>query len=293
MAVGLGFDSMVVMRHGYGNNNLGCYFCNALTAPADSITNRTLDQQCTVTRPGISSLASSVAVELLAALTQHPLGFAAPHNAVDPLAAVRPPSTAAATGAERGAAAAGRRLQAQQQQGEQLLVEKQHQRLTTQKKQQQHRLGATDAQNESVTWRRGNSSSTSRVAAATERRSLPGAAVAAAAAAAARPATVVQDGEAAAGGSCLGATPHTIRGYLSSFRLLSFCSEKDPHCVCCSENVLRAYRENPHAFLRQVVARSSLLETVSGLSAMRQQLDEKRGSADDVICLGSSDNESA
>lgn len=42
-----------------------------------------------MTRPGISSLACSVAVELLAALTQHPLGFGAPHSEEDPLVACR------------------------------------------------------------------------------------------------------------------------------------------------------------------------------------------------------------
>jgi len=67
----LGFDSYLVMRHGV-EGNLGCYFCNDVVAPTDSLTDRTLDQMCTVTRPGIALLASSLAVELLVSILQHP-----------------------------------------------------------------------------------------------------------------------------------------------------------------------------------------------------------------------------
>ncbi|KAG1650972.1 Ubiquitin-like modifier-activating enzyme ATG7 [Nymphon striatum] len=91
----LGFDSYLVMRHGVKleetstipednssilGSNLGCYFCNDVVAPADSTRDRTLDQACTVSRPGVSMIAAALATELLMSLLQHPDRGNAPAN---------------------------------------------------------------------------------------------------------------------------------------------------------------------------------------------------------------------
>ncbi|KAG0267538.1 Autophagy protein 7 [Actinomortierella ambigua] len=90
----LGFDTYLVMRHGIGQDTanagtrksapLGCYFCNDVVAPTDSLSDRTLDQQCTVTRPGLSAMASAMAVELMVSLLHHPEGPRAPADTSNP-----------------------------------------------------------------------------------------------------------------------------------------------------------------------------------------------------------------
>ncbi|KAJ9098947.1 hypothetical protein QFC19_006171 [Naganishia cerealis] len=87
----LGFDSWLVMRHGASGESvagssqamgeekqrkrLGCYFCNDIVAPTDSLTDRTLDQMCTVTRPGIAPIAAASAVELMIVDAYREMGF--------------------------------------------------------------------------------------------------------------------------------------------------------------------------------------------------------------------------
>lgn len=85
LTAAVGFDTFVAMRHGVRADGegtaptVGCYFCNDVVAPVNSTKDRSLDQQCTVSRPGLSMAVSAAIVELLISLIHHPLGAAAPH----------------------------------------------------------------------------------------------------------------------------------------------------------------------------------------------------------------------
>lgn len=63
----IGFDSFCVIKHGLSNdiNKSACYFCSDVHSPNDTTKNRTLDQQCTISRPGISNLCSGFTVEMI------------------------------------------------------------------------------------------------------------------------------------------------------------------------------------------------------------------------------------
>ena len=162
----LGFDTFLAMRHGcsplvpleHGGKRVGCYFCNDITGPSDSLRNRTLDQQCTVTRPGVSMLASSCAVELMVLLLQHPLGNQAPPD---------------------------------------------------------------------VNMELGSETSTA-----------------------------------------LGNLPHQIRGFLSHFRNILTEGYDYERCTACSETVVRSYLERGADLVLDVMERSSLLEDLTGLTAI-------------------------
>lgn len=74
----LGFDSLLVMHHGV-QQPAGCYFCNDLTSAGNSATKRALDQQCTITRPGLAMQAGALSVELMVAAL-HVEEHALPHQ---------------------------------------------------------------------------------------------------------------------------------------------------------------------------------------------------------------------
>ncbi|SBS83690.1 autophagy-related protein 7, putative (ATG7) [Plasmodium ovale curtisi] len=83
ITVAIGFDSFLVLRHPYLYFKAACYFCNDMHPPSDSLSYRTIDEKCTVSRCGISTISSSISTELLMSLTQHPFYFFAPHTEED------------------------------------------------------------------------------------------------------------------------------------------------------------------------------------------------------------------
>jgi len=153
---------------------LGCYFCNDVVAPADSLKDATLDQQCTVTRPGIAPVAAATLVELFVSTLQHPLRGRAP------------PSGAAAASAAFA----------------------------------QADDGAADFVHP------------------------------------------------------LGAVPHTVRGFLSSFGNILVAGQPYDCCAACSERVVEAYRRDGWEFVKRAMNERGFVEEVSGLAEVQRAAEK-------------------
>ncbi|KAF7624787.1 Ubiquitin-like modifier-activating enzyme ATG7 [Meloidogyne graminicola] len=189
ITVALGFDDFVILRHGTNNSEnqqnefnkeleisellkdlptelpgslLGCYFCNDVTAPGNSTSERALDQHCTISRAGISMIASGFAVELLASILQHKLGADAP----------------------------------------------------------------------------------------------------------------ARMGEINASSSLLGATPHEIRGFVSSFQQIMPTIRRFDRCTACGYSVRQLYCQEGFKFLSKIFNDPTELERVSGLTELQRQAND-------------------
>ena len=60
MNIALGYESLLIQHITRDN---GCFFCQDSIGPRDTMSTRTIDEKCTITRPGISYMASAMAVE--------------------------------------------------------------------------------------------------------------------------------------------------------------------------------------------------------------------------------------
>ncbi|WEW55615.1 Autophagy protein 7 [Emydomyces testavorans] len=166
MNAALGFDTFVVMRHGVTsrdlNPSLGCYFCNDIVAPMNSARAQTLDQQCTVTRPGVATMASALLVELFISILQHPDGPSASASSQNKDDSLHP----------------------------------------------------------------------------------------------------------------LGAIPHQIRGFLSTFSTVSITGQSYEFCSACSDNILQIYATDGWDFVQRAIDESGYLEEVSGLKEVQRVAEE-------------------
>nr|APY27057.2 autophagy-related protein 7 [Dugesia japonica] len=191
----LGFDTYLVMRHGVApqpgispsnqytkssasgdvsskidkqkpnyipGDELGCYFCTDVVGPSNSTRDRSMDQQCTVTRPGVSMIAAALAVELMVSILQHKDGNKA----------------------------------------------------------------AVEANRDNYDFV-----------------------------------------------SCLGATPHQIRGYMSCFNSVIPFHRASIHCTACSQKVLDCYKAEGFEFLLKVFNDPDYLEEVAGLKELQSSID--------------------
>ncbi|KAI9688833.1 MAG: Autophagy protein 7 [Bathelium mastoideum] len=236
----LGFDTFVVMRHGLkasgkGEEELGCYFCNDVVAPADSVKDQTLDQQCTVTRPGIAAIASALLVELLVSILQHPLRARAPATTDKQHASAiaTAPNLPADTSSHRPKQAPSTSPYSTPP-------------------------GSSRKESSSLDKSPQASGEDSKIA-------VPSLS---------NPPPLPSDNSANTFTHPLGTLPHTLRGFLSNFTNVPFIGRPYDCCSACSPRILEAYEKDGWNFVKRALGEKGYVEELSGLAEVQRRAEE-------------------
>ncbi|THX41474.1 E1-like protein-activating [Aureobasidium pullulans] len=108
---------------------------------------------------------------------------------------------------------------------------------------------------------------------------------------AAAPAPPVNDPEAQHPNHPLGSVPHTLRGYLSSWRILKIRGQAYNCCSACSPTIVKLYNDAGWDFVKRAINENGYVEEVSGLAAVQKGVDDLE---DDLAWSeGEEDNEEA
>lgn len=74
--------------------------------------------------------------------------------------------------------------------------------------------------------------------------------------------------------SCLGVVPHQLRGYIHSYSIIMPASQAFDKCTACSDTVLKEYEKEGFEFLLKCFNENSYLEDLSGLTELKNALDQ-------------------
>lgn len=73
--------------------------------------------------------------------------------------------------------------------------------------------------------------------------------------------------------SCLGTTPHQIRGFLGRFDQMTPAVQRFSKCIACSNIVVDEYRRKNFDFLLSVFNQPAVLERITGLDELQKNTD--------------------
>ena len=71
----------------------------------------------------------------------------------------------------------------------------------------------------------------------------------------------------------LGALPHTIRGFLSTFHNMLITGQPYDCCSACSPKILNAYKKDGWKFVKKAINEKGFVEELSGLAELQRKAE--------------------